>query len=85
VCRAPLGSPLDPEVKYTHSAEAGGVGRDATAEAGPDGADSPTTTTFGAVGRPDAISAKSVPRQTPGTSMNSAPAVATAAPVSRDR
>src|ERR1700677_5116740 len=78
VCRAPFGSPLDPEVKYTHSVAAGGEGSDATAEAGADGAASPTTTTFGAVGRPDAISTKSVPRQTPGTRMNSAPAVATA-------
>ena len=73
VCRAPLGSPLEPEVKYTHSAEAAGAGSDATSASEADGADSPTTTTFGPVGRPDAISTKSVPRQMPGTSRNSAP------------
>src|ERR1700722_7833607 len=107
VCRAPLGSPLDPEVKYTQSVEAAGPGSAATSASEADGADSPTTRTFGAgsavtsasetdasdspttmtfgaVGRPDASSTKSVPRQTPGTRMNSARAVATAAPVSLD-
>src|ERR1700721_1440976 len=85
VCRAPLGSPLEPEVKYTHSAEADGPGSAAPSASEAVGADSPPTTTFGPVGRPDAISTKSVPRQVPGTSRNSAAAAATAAPVSRDR
>ena len=56
VCRAPLGSPLEPEVKYTHSAEAAGAGSAATSASEADGTDSPTTRTFGAVGRPAAMS-----------------------------
>src|ERR1700722_2218217 len=66
VCRAPLGSPLEPEVKYTHSAQedapaGAGAGSDpssdvgAAAEAG--GSDSPTRRTCGAVGRPAAMAA----------------------------
>src|SRR6201999_586592 len=45
VRRAPLGSPLEPEVKYTHSAEDAGAGSDATAVPEADGTDSPTTRT----------------------------------------
>src|ERR1700727_399885 len=65
VCRAPLGSPLEPEVKYTHSAGeavaagegAAGTGRDAIAAAEADGTGSPTARTFGAVGRAAAMAA----------------------------
>src|ERR1700722_9786940 len=65
VCRAPLGSPLEPEVKYTHSAQeapaGAGAGSDPSSDAGAvaeaGGSDSPIRRTFGAVGRPAAMAA----------------------------
>src|ERR1700722_20259937 len=66
VCRAPLGSPLDPEMKYTHSAqEAAPAGECAGSDPSSDtgavteagGSDSPIRRTFGAVGRPAAMAA----------------------------
>src|ERR1700735_2207323 len=66
VCRAPLGSPLEPEVKYTHSAQeeapaGAGAGSDPSSDVGAageaGGGAAPTRRAGGAVGRPAAMAA----------------------------